>query len=140
MTPVGTTVNTSLYFRQSTLEKESKTLDDLQLFPNFWERSIILKLQTVFIEFQITSRQSQKNYSKFSCKLAVLKKNPMDNVLLFSIKSGVILWRKRNTDCQQSVLSLLQKTGAICQNWGWFGLSNGAFYGSSAVKGHPSVP
>lgn len=48
----------------------------------------------------------------------------MDNVVLFSIKLGIIFWRKRNTDCQQTVLSLMQKTGAICQNLGWFGLSN----------------
>lgn len=48
----------------------------------------------------------------------------MDNVVLFSIKLGKVFWRKRNTDCQQTALSLMQKIGAICQNLGWFGLSD----------------
>lgn len=33
-------------------------------------------------------------------------------------------------DHQQTVLSLMQKTGAICQNLEWFGLSNFAFCSS----------
>lgn len=119
MTPVGTTLSISLHFRQTTLEKEKQ---------NSWRYIVLSKLLGVDHNFEVTN-SLHKNFRSHQDSLLQTchikkKNNPTDNVLLFSIKLGIILRRKRNTDCQQTVLSLTQKTGAICQNWGWFGLSN----------------